>query len=619
VKRAAILALAWLSIGAFSAAATDYWAFGDSITRGSGDPIKPEVAFDKEDFPTGPCPREACGYNWRLQSALAAEGISNVVINRGWGAEDTLLGKSRIDDPGEPLYASRCADPNAGDVLLLMEGTNDVSGILSGSGATTTSVRNNLAFMLDLATTKCVHSAIASTVTRLLAGTSDGSNLGDWNEPVTLDLATKISSLAAQRNRPYVDVLNALCRDADPDVAQGCYDTHFWGRLSANDPGHVDRSGYDVMAPVFEVVILASPAAGAASLSAPEGDITSATPSFVWTREENSDWYFLEVDGGSSYGRWHPEEAVCSAGTCSVTPTVMLADGAHNWRVRTRNLRGVADWSAAGSFTVWTNPPGPVTLEAPEGDLFESTPYTPTYEWQAATDANGYELEVEDASESVVVAETYDSSICTLSDCSDTPTTGLAAGEYLWRVRATNPAGAGPWSDFMAFTIYDSVPGAPTSLSPLDDVFDTTPMYRWRPVPGATAYDVRVDGTIPGVLDGLNPAVVCTSSVCGVEQPDALAVGTHTWRVRGSNPFGDGSESAEVTYEVLDCASWPDLEVGNTSLPPFEACVRLYTDAIGGFTVGAAATVEFHAGDIVELWNGFSVESGGSFTARVDY
>jgi lysophospholipase L1-like esterase len=432
-------------------AATIYWAFGDSITRGEGLGFKLDPV-PGDDCLTNPYPVVKCGYHWRLRDALTSAGLSNDVRNRGVAGEETLDGISRIDATGEPLATDRCADPGAGDVLLLMEGTNDVSSAVS-----TATIKANLGAMLDLATSKCVHSAVASTIRRLKAGTPVGQSLaskeGDPLHVPTTDLATEIIALANDKARAYIDIWTPLCPN------QPCYGanasppvTKYWGRLAPAEPGHLSYVGYDAMAPIFESVILANPLPGAATLTGPTGDVTTDTPPFCWSEHPNSDWYFLEVNGGASYGRWHPQEEVFPGGPCVFAPVSGLADGAHTWRVRTRNLRGVGAWSGSSSFTVWNNPPGLATSVVPNnGDFYSSSPFTPTYSWNAATKAMDYRLQVNNGA---AVDVLYDAgAVCSGSSCSATPPTGLGAGSYTWRVRAENPKGNGSWSTVRSFMI----------------------------------------------------------------------------------------------------------------------------------------------------------------------
>ena len=324
-----------------------------------------------------------------------------------------------------------------------MEGTNDIS-----LGVSTTSIKANLADMVSLATEQCVDTAIAQTIRRLLSSAPTGSTTGDPDHPATLALAIAVAQLAAAEKRAYVAIWGTLCPE------QPCFDFHYWGKLNGGDPGHIDSSGYDQMEPLFRARINFRPAAGQVGNLSPTGTIIDTMPTFTWNEWDTTafgfDWYFLEVDGGASHGLWYPEEAICSAGACSVTPGDVLASGSHDWRVRTRNLRGVGLWTSLQSFTVGT-PPGPAVPVSPSGDLCDATP---EYSWSEAAGATHYDLEVEDSQGGVTPLGPYDAaSACSLGMCAVTGPT-LGADDYSWRVRGTNSAGDGPWSAMLDFTLY---------------------------------------------------------------------------------------------------------------------------------------------------------------------
>ncbi len=82
-----------------------FLAFGDSVTIGHG------------DGPICPDPLYVAGYPSRLRTRLAPHGINALFSNHGKCGEWTAAGLTRIDG----ILAG------GGDVIILMEGTNDVS------------------------------------------------------------------------------------------------------------------------------------------------------------------------------------------------------------------------------------------------------------------------------------------------------------------------------------------------------------------------------------------------------------------------------------------------------------------------------------------------------------
>lgn len=74
----------------------------------------------------------------------------------------------------------------------------------------------------------------------------------------------------------------------------------------------------------------------AATLVSPSGGIIDTTPTYTWHAVSGATWYMLWVNApsGNVIQTWYTGgQAGCPAdtGTCSITPTTALADGAHTW------------------------------------------------------------------------------------------------------------------------------------------------------------------------------------------------------------------------------------------------------------------------------------------------
>lgn len=204
----ALVALALVATPA--AAQTTYLAFGDSITAGS---------FDD---------REPPGYPPRLEELLTERGLDAVVENHGVPGETTGEALSRIDG----VLAG------GGDVLLLMEGTNDVNARVSEE-----TIRFNLAEIASRATDAGVETVHATVVPRLPSANFDGSNR------VTGRLAGSIRDLAWERGRSLADPFEVFFRQT-PDVFDRFYN-------GGDDKLHPNPAGYDLLAEVFADVLTA--------------------------------------------------------------------------------------------------------------------------------------------------------------------------------------------------------------------------------------------------------------------------------------------------------------------------------------------------------------------------
>lgn len=214
---AAALVLAGPAALPAGAQLTTYLAFGDSITN-------PQGAFDE---PSRPCPEE-CGYPGRLEDLLQAAGFEAEVINRGLGGEDTSEGLERIDS----VLASVDAD-----VMLLMEGTNDVS-----VGISPETTRFNLNQMAQKAAARGMSTVHATVIPRVPdAKQGDGSNV------VTQRLNWEIRELAFTRGRELADPFEVFRSHPNPFA-----ELYFSG---ADAVGHPNPAGFDLLAEIFFDVV----------------------------------------------------------------------------------------------------------------------------------------------------------------------------------------------------------------------------------------------------------------------------------------------------------------------------------------------------------------------------
>jgi lysophospholipase L1-like esterase len=198
--------------GAQTTAKTTYLAFGDSITAGVGD-----------DKPT------PSGYPPRLQSLLVTAGVNAAVDNNGMPGEKTPEGLVRID--------SVLAKGKPGDVLILMEGTNDVNKSISLE--TTIFNLDTMAARAEALNLGVIH---ATVIPRPPDAKVDPDNL------LTEQLNGRIRNLAGVRGR----------READPNATFLTL-SNLFGSFYSKDPddhvGHPNAAGYDILARMFFNVI----------------------------------------------------------------------------------------------------------------------------------------------------------------------------------------------------------------------------------------------------------------------------------------------------------------------------------------------------------------------------
>jgi FtsP/CotA-like multicopper oxidase with cupredoxin domain len=195
----------------------------------------------------------------------------------------------------------------------------------------------------------------------------------------------------------------------------------------------------------------------AATLVSPTGAIADTTPAYTWNAVSGATWYQLWVNdsSGNRIQTWYAAaDAGCpdGTGTCSVTPTTE-AVGPCQWWVQTYNRAGFGPWSTPLSFTApIPTVPSAATLVSPTGAIADTTP---TYTWDAVSDATWYHLWVNDSTGNKI-NQWYAATVAGCPDgtgtCSVTPTTAVM-GASQWWIQTYNAAGYGLWSAPMDFTV----------------------------------------------------------------------------------------------------------------------------------------------------------------------
>jgi len=341
--------------------------------------------------------------------------------------------------------------------------------------------------------------------------------------------------------------------------------------------------GRQKIAPIQPPIVPGSNIPGKATLVSPSGTIATNTPTYTWNAVPLATWYYLWVnDSANASGKitqWYTAtQAGCAAGTgtCSVTSTTTLANGAAQWWIQTWNDSGYGPWSDGMPFIVTSGgPPGKATLLSPSGSI---TTDTPSYIWNAVAGATWYYLWVNDggsasnsangrAKKSAVILEWYTASQTGCPNgtgtCSVTPSIALSQGAGQWWVQTWNPNGYGPWSDGMPFTVtLCGPPGKATTVSPSGNVYTNTPTYAWNAAASATYYQLWVNdsttsaGKIKQWYTATQAGCPTGTGTCSVTPSTILAPGNgrlwvQTWNNCGFGPWSDGMEFAVTQWAMF--------------------------------------------------------------------
>lgn len=244
-------------------------AFGDSITEGEG--------FDDPE-------REEFGYAPRLERLLAAEDLDYEIENHGKGGEDTTQGLTRIDEV--------LAEVKGTELLLLMEGTNDVARDIS---------LETTIFDLDEMARKAAELGVVTVHATVIPRKPDAKK--DPSNTLTKALNEEIRNLAFTSGRTLCDQWNVFT--GQPDF----YDFYYY---DGPDPvGHPNAAGFQLMAEGWLPKVKKARERPVVWVQAPAEILAGAAQAFTLGVEGtivSTRWEF--GDGGVAWSRHAPDFAV---------------------------------------------------------------------------------------------------------------------------------------------------------------------------------------------------------------------------------------------------------------------------------------------------------------------
>jgi hypothetical protein len=232
--------------------------------------------------------------------------------------------------------------------------------------------------------------------------------------------------------------------------------------------------------------------------------------------------------------------------------------------------QGIGGTPGSGGTTASTAvPPGAPSPATPGNGATGVTVASPLLTWTAPAAGSlpfTYELVVttDDALTNVAAAAP---SVTTTSWAVDKPLTN--SQRYFWRVRASNTAGAGPWSNTYQFTCQSAttpdaapeLPGAPTPAGPTNGATGVTvssPVLTWTaPAAGTPLFTYAV---VVAVDDALTNVIAAATGLTTTAWAVDLALANsqrYYWRVRANNVAGAGPWSSTYQF-TCEAAASPD-------------------------------------------------------------
>jgi PKD repeat protein len=252
---------------------------------------------------------------------------------------------------------------------------------------------------------------------------------------------------------------------------------------------------------------------------APEGCLITAQPTLSWTAVGGASSYDLSLERALN---GQVVQAPNVAGTSYLVPTALSAYTEYRFRVRARSGATAGAWSPYRFFTTHCLPEQ-VGTPAPLDPANASYNPMPLFTWEAASNANDYQIEVTSPGLGAFSSGWYPgpTNCPAKGRCALTLPAALIGGPSSWRIRARNTSATGPWSPSVPFTVTGTVQSPWALVAAADFNADGKRDFVWQ---HAQSGDVRfwlMNGTVR----------------TAVAEPTPNNAGGGEWEVAGAADF----------------------------------------------------------------------------------
>jgi len=351
------------------------------------------------------------------------------------------------------------------------------------------------------------------------------------NGDVTSDVVQRGSDVGLSLHTSY----DALGRRYQTTGMHGQLETYSYdanGNVVSitNAAGHIVRYQYDALNRVSKVVETGGGTLGAPSVSLPESN-TTGSYTVSWSGIGSATSYTVQEQlNGGGWSTVYSGSATSKAIGDRVT-------GTYGYHARACNPGGCGNWGATSSVDVLLPPPAPSNVTVPatsSGGL--------TISWTSASTATSYTLEHQ--LNSGAWTGLYSGSAT--SDA----ITEVATGSYVYRVKACNTSGCGPYatSSAVAVTIPPSTaPGL--SVPSISGTGSYT--VSWTGVGGATSYMLQEQ------VNGGSWTTSYSGSAASAALTGKSNGSTYSYQVRACNAGGCGPWSGIQSVQIIFPPSAP--------------------------------------------------------------
>ncbi len=303
----------------------------------------------------------------------------------------------------------------------------------------------------------------------------------------------------------------------------------------------------------------------------------------------------------------------------STNPTGLKPETKYVWTVQAVDADNFgSEWSESWKFATTTMAAAAPALDKPANNASDAAPET-KLEWKASEFAQSYDVQVSTASN-------FSSTVINLTGVAETSysSNNLAYGQrYFWRVRAVNAAGASAWSETWTFVVAPAKPSMVALLSPPNgsENQEYTVSLVWNNISNAETYQVQVSETNDFAATKLDKMGLPVTSYPATGLKEKT---TYYWRVRATNPSGDGAWSDVWSFSTKQAPSSTLEELAELGIHLDEVYPNPTSNSITlGFSLekpsNASITIVNNLGEIVATFgSGFYSKGHYSLMWNVD-
>ena len=320
--------------------------------------------------------------------------------------------------------------------------------------------------------------------------------------------------------------------------------TYFWRVRASNATGN----GSNSLVGTFRTVSFNTNPEPVVALSPSNGiKVNTVNVNLKWLENASSERYHIQVATDREFSS-RIIDRFGAEGDAFLIPN-LNSNTVYFWRIRGINRSGTGNFTSTHSFqtALFTERPKAQVLISPVNDsnIFSTSI---TFEWEADPIAQSYRFQLSTNPN----FSSFVTNVGGLTGTSRTVSNLTTNRDYYWRVQAVNEAGAGEFSEVrkVRAATFSGTPPATTLISPLNDavVGAATVLFSWENQPNTEFYRLEISEN-----SNFSSAAFVRTLIRGTSiAVEGLQTNrTYFWRVRTSNPAGNGERSEIWSFRTV--------------------------------------------------------------------